>query len=109
MKSIGSFEDWLNVLETNNRFLLFVKTDNCSVCDGLLPQVVALQKEHPLPFYIVNAANSPEIVGQLSLFSAPIVLLFNEGREYARFARFVPMNDLKVRMQELIERGEVYD
>lgn len=105
MIRIDSFEAWLEVVENSKPFLLFVKTNNCSVCDGLLPQVEELQVDYPLPFYIVNAADSPEIAGQLSLFTAPVVLLFSEGREYARFARFVQMNELKRRMQELVERG----
>lgn len=109
MKKIESFEAWLEVVEDNQPFLVFVKTNNCSVCDGLLPQVEALQSDYPMPFYMVNAADSPEIAGQLSLFTAPVVLLFSEGREYARFARFVQMNELKRRMQELLERGKVVD
>ncbi len=109
MKSIVTFEEWIEITEKEKEFLLFVKTDNCSVCDGLYPQVEVLQKDFPLPFYIVNAVNSPEIAGQLSLFSAPVVLLFSEGREYARFARFVPINDLKIRLQELVERGNSVD
>lgn len=109
MKRIESFEAWLEVVDDHQPFLLFVKTNHCSVCDGLLPQVEALQLDFPLPFYIVNASDSPEIAGQLSLFTAPVVLLFDEGREYARFARFVQINELKRRMQELLERGKVVD
>lgn len=109
MKRVETFEEWLEVVEDNRPFLLFVKTNNCSVCDGLRPQVEALQLDFPLPFYIVNAAEVPEIAGQLSLFTAPVVLLFDKGREYARFARFVQINELKRRMQELLERGKVVD
>ena len=86
-----------------------MKTDNCSVCEGLLPQVKAFQADFPYPFYIVNVAKTPEIAGQLSLFTAPVVLLFNEGKEYVRFARFVPMEELKKRMEELKERGKEID
>lgn len=104
MKWIHSYEEWLETVEREKSFLLFVKTTNCSVCEGLYPQVELLQTDYPIPFYVVNAALVPEMAGQLSLFSAPVVLLFNEGKEYARFARFVPIRELKYRMQELIER-----
>ena len=46
------------------------------------------------------------MAGQLSLFSAPVVLLFDNGKEYARFARFVPMEELKHRLDQLVGRGE---
>ena len=106
MDRINSYENWLDVAKTQNPFLLFVKTNNCSVCDGLLPQVAALQKDYPIPFYIVNIMEVPEVSGQLSLFTAPVVLLFDESKEYARFARFVRIGELERRMRELIERGE---
>lgn len=109
MDWIETYEALLDVVNEKQSFLLFVKTDHCSVCDGLYPQVAALQSQYPLPFYAVNASRSPEIAGQLSLFSAPVVLLFHEGNEYARFARFVRLDELKWRMAELVERGKGID
>ena len=45
MKTIHSYEQWEEVVTQNERVLLFVKTNNCSVCEGLLPQVEPLQAE----------------------------------------------------------------
>lgn len=105
MQEIHSFEQWEDIIAQNEQLLLFVKTNNCSVCEGLLPQVEPLQTDYPIPFYLVNAAEVPAIAGQLSLFSAPVVVLFDKGKEYARFARFVPMEELKHRLDQLIGRG----
>lgn len=107
MKEIHSYEEWQNIMEGTEQFLLFVKTDHCSVCDGLFPQVASLQEEYPFPFYRVNVADVPEVAGQLSLFTAPVVLLFHQQREMARFARIVRMQELKKRMDELVTIGEV--
>ncbi|MCW1927191.1 thioredoxin family protein [Bhargavaea beijingensis] len=109
MEQINSFDEWLGTLEEEGTLLLFVKTDNCSVCEGLLPQVAPLEEEYAFPFYLANAAQVPELAGQLSLFTAPVVLLFKEGREFARFARFVPMAELKQRMDELELAGGQYE
>lgn len=106
MKRINSFEQWQQEINSNDKLLLFVETDQCSVCHGLYPQVKDLQEEFDFPFYIVNAASVPEMAGQLSLFSAPVVLLYVNEKEYARFARFVPMQELKLRMGELINGGD---
>ncbi|WP_203248790.1 thioredoxin family protein [Sporosarcina beigongshangi] len=106
MEQIASFEDWIETIERENELLLFVKTNNCSVCDGLYPQVEVLKADYPIPFYQVNIAQVPEIAGQLSLFTAPVVLLFYEAKEYTRFARFVRIEELKQRLAELIERGK---
>nr|WP_216667740.1 thioredoxin family protein [Sporosarcina jiandibaonis] len=109
VERIESYEEWIEVARKLDSILLFVKTDNCSVCDGLLPQVAALQSDYSVPFYLVNVADTPEIAGQLSLFTAPVVLLYREGKEYARFARFVQMNELKKRLVELEEWGRQVD
>ncbi len=106
MKRIHSFEEWQQEIEHNPKLLLFVETDHCSVCHGLLPQVEVLKEDFDIPFYIVNAVGVPEMAGQLSLFSAPVVLLYANEQEYARFARFVPMEELKYRMEELTDGGE---
>ena len=105
MNPIGSFAEWMDISGRESELLLFVKTTNCSVCDGLYPQVEALKADYPIPFYTVNAADVPEMAGQLALFTAPVVLLFKDGKEYARLARFVQMAELKKRLGELVERG----
>lgn len=109
MKRIHSFEEWQRETAANAKLLLFVETDNCSVCHGLYPQVDALKEDFNFPFYIVNAASVPEMAGQLSLFSAPVVLLYANEKEYARFARFVPMEELKFRMEALVNGGDKGD
>lgn len=106
MQSIMSYEEWQLVLKQQNTLLLFVKTNQCSVCSALFPQVAALQDDYSFPFFVVNVAEVPEMAGQLSLFTAPVVLLFHQGKETARFARFVQMEQLKRRMAELEQWGE---
>ncbi|MDW0115496.1 thioredoxin family protein [Sporosarcina thermotolerans] len=106
MKEVGSFEQWLDIMTMEPQLLLFVKTDHCSVCDGLYPQVAELEDDYSFPFYKVNVAQVPEMAGQLSLFTAPVILLFHQEKETARFARFVPMEELKHRMAELVEWGK---
>lgn len=109
MQEITSFDEWQRMLDDSTQFVLFVKTDHCSVCEGLYPQVAALTTNYAFPFYRVNAAAVPEIAGQLALFTAPVVLLFHEKKELARFARIVPMQELKKRLDELVMWGKAED
>lgn len=106
MDEITSYASWQEIVKQHEALLLFVKTDHCSVCDGLYPQVEAYEKEYPFPFFYVNVAKVPEMAGQLSLFAAPAVLLFRQGKETTRFARFVPMDPLIKRLDELKEALE---
>lgn len=105
MNTIHSFVEWQDIVQEENAFLLFMKMENCSVCDGLLPQVTEIKQDFDIPFYVVRAEDVPEIAGQLQIFTAPVVLLFYKGKEYARFARFVQMEELKRRLGELATLG----
>lgn len=101
METIASMDQFQQKIENRESFLLFVKTDHCSVCEGLKPQVEGLEPGASIPFYLVNAARVPEIAGQLMLFTAPVVILFKQGKEQLRFARFVRMDELESRLSEL--------
>lgn len=101
METISSMDQFKQKIENRESFLLFVKTDHCSVCEGLKPQVEGLEPNASIPFYLVNAARVPEIAGQLMLFTAPVVILFKQGKEQLRFARFVHMEELESRLGEL--------
>lgn len=109
MESITNYEKWQEVVQHEKHLLLFVKTTNCSVCEGLFPQIGALEGDTSIPFYVANAAEVPELAGQLSLFTAPIVLLFKDGKEFARFARFVPVQKVIEKLQELKKWEELND
>ena len=99
MNPITSFNQWLEVSAKEKALLLFVKTTNCSVCEGLYPQVEAIKSS--IPFYVVNASDVKEMAGQLSLFTAPVVLFWKNNKEYARFARFVSIKEVSKVLQEL--------
>lgn len=103
MKDIHTFEQWQTIREQQQVGLLFVKTTGCSVCEGLLPQVEAIEANYSIPFYKVNIADVPEVAGQLGLYTAPVVLLWHHAREIQRFARFVPMQELIFRLDQLQE------
>ncbi|WP_422123214.1 thioredoxin family protein [Planococcus sp. X10-3] len=107
MKTIHSINDYHQMIERRDTFLLFVKTDNCSVCEGLRPQVEEFESDYEIPFYLVNGARLPELAGELLLFSAPIVLIFHEGKEIHRFVRFVRIDELRSRLEELEEGLDV--
>lgn len=103
MEDLVTIEEYQERIGAQGNFLLFAKTDNCSVCEGLLPQIKAFEREYQLPFYKANVADLPELAGQLMLFTAPVVLIFHEGKEIHRWARFVPIADLREKLDRLEE------
>lgn len=107
MKTINSIQDYRQLTSSAESFLLFAKTDDCSVCKGLLPQIEHIESNFEIPFYLANKAFLPELAGELLLFTAPTVLIFHEGKEIHRFARFVRMDKLRTRLYELEEGLDV--
>jgi thioredoxin-like negative regulator of GroEL len=109
MKAVTQYKQWLDIVAYQKQLLLFVKTNNCSVCEGLFPQIEALEGDTSIPFFVANAAELPELAGQLGLFTAPVVILMKNGSEYARYARFVPVQQVVEKLQELKKWEESYD
>ncbi|MFQ3544026.1 hypothetical protein Q7A53_08060 [Halobacillus rhizosphaerae] len=48
-----------------------------------------------------DAAEIREVAGAFSVFTAPVVLVFAEGKEWFRRARFVPMGELQQELTKL--------
>ena len=109
MKTVTQYNQWLEIIEHHKHLLLFVKTKNCSVCEGLLPQIEVLESDTSIPFFVANAAELPELAGQLGLFTAPVVILMKDAKEYARYARFVPVHQVVEKLKELKKWEESYD
>ena len=49
-----------------------------------MPKVEKIVNEQNFTAYYIEVSEIPEVVGQLSLFSVPVVILFYEGREIHR-------------------------
>ncbi|WP_082235103.1 thioredoxin family protein [Halobacillus massiliensis] len=95
MKRVNDIEEVRENVRNYKLTLLYISQPACTVCHSLLPQVEDLLKE----FSGVNAIHADaekikEIAGEYSIFTVPVVILFNEGKELMRMARFVPMGDL---------------
>ncbi|MFC7061941.1 thioredoxin family protein [Halobacillus seohaensis] len=75
--------------------LVYISQPGCSVCHSLLPQVEELLEEYPRVYPLhVDSEDVKEIAGEYTVFTVPVVMLFSEGKELLRMARFIPIGDL---------------
>ena len=51
--------------------------------------------------YFVDLENVPMLKGQLSLFTAPVVILFHSGKEFHRQARIIDFKQLTQQLERL--------
>lgn len=54
----------------------------------------------------VNADEVPDIAGHFSIFTVPVLLLFVEGKEMIRDARFVQMDRLESQLDKIYHLQE---
>lgn len=61
-------------------------------------------KEYPrIEAALVNAGKVTEIAGFLMAFTVPVIVLYLDGREVLREARFVPIDKLRENLEKIYE------
>lgn len=89
-------------MEDHQFSFLYVSRTNCGVCHAILPQLKDLLKEFPLIHLgHINADDVEEIAGRLSVLTVPALILFVEGKEIIREARFVQMRSLHEKISKV--------
>jgi thiol-disulfide isomerase/thioredoxin len=72
------------------------------VCHALLPQVEEVLKEFPkIKSGVVNAGDITEVAGYLSIFTVPALLLFVDGKETLREARFIHIEPFREKLKKI--------
>ena len=88
-----------------NKFsFIYVSRHDCSVCHAVLPQVREMLTAYPeVKIIKVDADKIPAVAGAFSVFTVPALLLFVEGKEMVRKARFVVMSELEQQIAQLVQ------
>jgi len=101
-----SMDQVLRLIDENELAFVYISRKNCGVCHAVQPQVQEMLKEFPTIKPIqVSADDVPEVASQFTVFTVPALLLFAEGKEVIREARFVVMDDLHRKFQQVVENS----
>lgn len=99
-----SLTEILEFIKEHHFSFVYISRENCSVCHSVQPQVQEMLKEFPSIHPIqVSADDVPEVAGQFTVFTVPALLLFAEGKEVIREARFVVMDDLQDKFSRVVK------
>lgn len=73
-------------LTTGDATLLYFASQNCSVCKSIQPKLEeALQENYPkIDFIKIQNEKHPKIISAFTVFNAPTILLFLDGKEFIR-------------------------
>ena len=95
-KTIGTEQEFQEILKNNLGVLFYFSTISCSVGEALEPKVIdLLAREYPkIPFYFIDMNASPEVSAKNNVFVEPTILVFFDGKETIRKSRIVSIPDL---------------
>lgn len=98
----GTMEEAKTFIETNRFAFIYISRVDCSVCHAVLPQVQELLEDFPeIQLMKVDADQIPTVAAEFSVFTVPALLLFVDGKEMIRKARFVVMAELEHQLQQI--------
>ncbi|MED1568345.1 thioredoxin family protein [Bacillus paramycoides] len=104
MKHFQTVEELATYIEEQQLVLLFIKTENCGVCDVMLRKVnYVLEGYDYVEKVEVLLQDMQEIAGRYLVFTGPTVLLFHEGKEILRESRFISLENIE-RVLQLLEK-----
>ncbi len=83
---MNAYTDFISELNRNAYTIVYFTGKSCSVCHSLLPKLKTLveDKFKDARFIVVDVQETPEISGQLCVFTVPFILVFHFEKEVLR-------------------------
>jgi len=96
-----TLEELQTTIKTEVGVLLYFWGENCNVCHALRPKFKELfDKEFPLLKQIyLDAHENREISVHYQVFSIPTMIVFMDGKEFAREGRSVSLHQLTEKLK----------
>lgn len=80
----------------------YFSAPDCGVCTALKPKVLEILQDYPeIESVYVNVREQQEAAAQHGIFTIPGILVFAEGKEAVREARFVHVDQLRDQIDRL--------
>lgn len=96
VETFHSMEELQLFMNEDGLRFIYVMHSKCSVCHDLFPQVKEILQLFPdIHVGKIQLDDVPETAGFLSVFTVPVLLLYINGKETIRVARFVHLNELQ--------------
>jgi len=102
MKELFSVKEVDDFVHRHSLSFLYISRDHCSVCHDLLPKIQNVMADFPnIQLALVNADHVPEVAGRFTIFTAPVLLLFVDGKEVLREVRFVHVEPFREKVNKI--------
>jgi len=90
-----------NSIRSEVGVLLYFSGEHCNVCHALRPKFKEAFETHfpQLKQIYLDAHENPEISAHFQVFSVPTMIVFMDGREFAREGRAVSLHQLVTQLK----------
>ncbi len=84
------------IIKSELGVLLYFSTPTCNVCHALKPKIIEAFDTHfpQIKHCFIDASASPQIPASMQIFSVPTIVVFLDGKEFARESRNVSVGEL---------------
>lgn len=86
IRSVDEIED---ILANEKATIIYFTSPKCNVCKTLRPKIMELMKDEfpEMGRYYADISENQDIPAKFSVFTAPTILVFLEGKEFSRKSR----------------------
>jgi thioredoxin-like negative regulator of GroEL len=86
---IKSVEEINSILENEKATIVYFTSPKCNVCKTLRPKIMEIMSEEfpEMGRYFVDIAETQDVPAQFTVFTAPTIIVFLDGREFSRKSR----------------------
>jgi hypothetical protein len=99
VNTVESTERIDHILSGEGMHLLYLSRPDCGVCTAIKPKVEAMLEEFPrIEAWYIDLDRLPILAGRFEIFTIPAVLVYAEGREFIREARYFSVKELRRRI-----------
>ncbi len=100
MKKINSIDEVKTAITGKEFVIIYVSMPLCSVCHADKPRVDKLASQYGIECIEIDGEEMAEARGYFNLFTAPVVLIYFDGREFHRQARIIDFAELEYRLAQ---------
>ena len=107
MKEIRGRQEMERLIKEEAFVLFYISRPACGVCTALKPKVSALAADYAgLKVYYVDLDKDESVAGQFSIFTIPGILVYVQGKEWIREARYISIDQLQAKLDRIMEMRE---
>lgn len=109
-----NYEEYINMVNDNETFILYVKQTNCKHCTAFTPVFTKVLNKNKVLAYVINLTNMDDdsketFLNELSISGTPTVLFFQEGVELGKFSRISGEKSAEYVTKKLKDLGFIKD